>query len=116
MDTSLDRARLAAFVTDVGDVAFAVETVQTYLGALDDRVAALTAAVTTGDRTATTAVAHTLASTSALLGATALAGLCRELEHGTQPAPDTGPAVTVRRLSGVADDTRRSLLEWLDGR
>ncbi|WP_420124659.1 Hpt domain-containing protein [Nakamurella sp.] len=113
MNDTLDRARLDAFVDDVGDLTFAAETVQTYLSTLDRRVAALTAALGSGDHHHVVVEAHTLKSTSALLGATALADLCGDLERASAPAAGDG---TVLRLTEIAGDTRRELAGWLTER
>lgn len=113
MDDTLDRVRLDAFVDDVGDLTFAAETVQTYLSTLDRRVSVLTGALGSGDQHTVALEAHTLKSTSALLGATALADLCGDLERA--PVPPAGDG-TVLRLQEIAGDTRRELAGWLTDR
>jgi HPt (histidine-containing phosphotransfer) domain-containing protein len=63
-----------------------VTTVNTYLAQLDGRRAAIAEALRTHDRDALRAAAHTLKSSSALLGADPLAEACARVERGATAA------------------------------
>jgi HPt (histidine-containing phosphotransfer) domain-containing protein len=76
----LDESRLTELTEHLQDVALVVGTVELFLAELPGRCAAVAEAGQQVDRTALSAAAHTLKSTSALLGAMAVADLCQRLE------------------------------------
>jgi CheY-like chemotaxis protein/nitrogen-specific signal transduction histidine kinase len=78
---SVDLDRLRDLEEQLADRALVVMTVRTFLSQLDGRRAALAAALDRHDRQAMQATAHTLKSSSALLGADALAGACARIEQ-----------------------------------
>jgi HPt (histidine-containing phosphotransfer) domain-containing protein len=80
-DESLDPAALAELLEAVGgDRAFLVELIETYLGDSPTLIAELRAGLASGDAAVVRRAAHTLKSTSASVGATRLATICREIE------------------------------------
>lgn len=87
-------ARLSDITGD--DAAFLAELVDTYLDDGATQVAALRAALTSGDSAELVRPAHTLKSSSASIGALGLAELCRTLEADARqgPVPDAAARVT----------------------
>src|SRR5262249_25429344 len=75
----LDLTRLKALEEQLGDLGLLRDTVRTYLTEMPRRRDALRAAVRDDDRTAVKLVAHSLRSSSAMLGATSLAQRCAEV-------------------------------------
>jgi len=73
-------AELRELEEQLADRSLVVSTVHTYLGQLDARRSALADALRAGDHAALKAVAHTLKSSSALLGARGLAEACARTE------------------------------------
>ena len=78
---SVDLSRLRELEEQLEDVALVVATVSTYLAELGRRRSALADALGRCDRDAVRAAAHTLKSSSALLGADSLARLCARVEE-----------------------------------
>jgi HPt (histidine-containing phosphotransfer) domain-containing protein len=64
-----------------GDAAFVDELVDTYLADGEQQLAAMREALATGDEGAMLRPAHSLKSSSANVGATVLAELCRAIEQ-----------------------------------
>ncbi|MCA2213950.1 ATP-binding protein [Jidongwangia harbinensis] len=77
---ALDLSRLLDLEEQLDDRALVVTTVHTFLDQLDGRRAALTTALRAQDRDTLRATAHTLKSSSALLGADPLAEACALVE------------------------------------
>lgn len=107
---ALDQRVLAALVTDLGDP-FVRETAQLYLGELDDRMTAVSLAAAAGALPELAAAAHTLKSTSALLGLACLADCARSVEHAAR----SGARVPVEefRLDHEAARARAALAAYL---
>jgi len=80
-DDPVDLGKLHELEEQLDDRALVVTTVNTYLGQLDVRMAAMTEALQARDHDALRAAAHTLKSSSALLGADPLAEACAQLER-----------------------------------
>lgn len=91
-------ARLADITGD--DPAFLAELVDTYLEDGAAQVAALRAAAAAGDIAALVRPAHTLKSSSASIGAIALAEHCRALEADARAGDVTDPAGRVDVIAG----------------
>ena len=68
------------------------DLVRVYLEDAPQRIAAIEAAAASGDAAAQVAAAHTLKSSSANIGATALSELARGIEHAARAGVPTGPA------------------------
>jgi CheY-like chemotaxis protein/HPt (histidine-containing phosphotransfer) domain-containing protein len=86
-----DLSRLHDLEEQLDDRALVVTTVHTFLDQLDSRRAAMTAALRVQDRDTLRATAHTLKSSSALLGADPLAEACALVEkaaHAETPEPE----------------------------
>ena len=79
MTEVLDAARLQELAGDVGGE-LAAELIDEFLGELEERLATLEEAVDRGDAAAAQMAAHTLKSTSLVVGAAPLAGRFRDLE------------------------------------
>jgi len=80
-DGPVDLGKLRELEEQLDDRALVVTTVNTYLGQLDIRRAAMAEALQARDHGALRAAAHTLKSSSALLGADPLAEACAQLER-----------------------------------
>ncbi len=68
------------------------DLVRVYLEDAPQRIAAIETAAASGDAAAQVAPAHTLKSSSANIGATALSELARGIEHAARAGVPTGPA------------------------
>jgi HPt (histidine-containing phosphotransfer) domain-containing protein len=68
------------------------DLVRVYLEDAPQQIAAIEAAAASGDTAAQVAPAHTLKSSSANIGATALSELARGIEHAARAGVPTGPA------------------------
>jgi CheY-like chemotaxis protein/HPt (histidine-containing phosphotransfer) domain-containing protein len=79
-DAAVDLSKLRDLEEQLADPPLVVRTVATYLDQLANRREALSDAVHRHDRDAVRAAAHTLKSSSALLGATSLAAACARVE------------------------------------
>lgn len=77
---AIDRRVLERLVDELEDPDHVAMVVQTFLRELPGRLAGIEAATAEGDRATAALVAHTLASTSAMVGATGLARACRVVE------------------------------------
>jgi HPt (histidine-containing phosphotransfer) domain-containing protein len=100
-DDVLDEAVLGNLLETVGgDRTFLAELVEAYLGDSPGLLQAMPAALQADDRTALRRAAHTLKSTSASLGATAFAAMCREVETN---ALEAEPAWLEARIQAVTD-------------
>jgi PAS domain S-box-containing protein len=78
--SDLDESRLTELKQHLQDEALVVSTVELYLAELPGRCAAIADTGRRLDRGALRAAAHSLKSTSAMLGASAIAELCQRLE------------------------------------
>ncbi|HQZ86544.1 MAG TPA: Hpt domain-containing protein, partial [Actinomycetota bacterium] len=97
----IDWSVLDTLVEDIGDREFVVETVRVYLAELPGRVGAIIGAVEQGDSEAVKAAAHSLKSSSAMLGAVGLARICRDLEAVSEP-PAGGSPGPVHEVAALA--------------
>jgi CheY-like chemotaxis protein len=77
----LDRGVLAQLQEELGGAEALRQVIATFLEGTPRFLGGLRAAASRGDASGMQQVAHTLRSTSAMLGATALAAQCAELEH-----------------------------------
>ncbi len=91
-----DRGAIDRLLDELEDDQIVATVIATYLRELDTRVVGIEDAARTGDRDRLRLVAHTLASTSATVGAVALADLCRTIERGA--AADVEPAAGVESV------------------
>lgn len=99
----VDVAALARLRDDLGgDWETVVSLVATYLAELEARLRALRVAVDENDISNVRLAAHTLATTSALIGATSLADTCRDLEMSTAVDVErTGAACAAAEAAAV---------------
>ena len=67
------------------------DLVRVYLEDAPQRIAAIEVAAASGDAAAQVAPAHTLKSSSANIGATALSELARQIEHAARAGVPIGP-------------------------
>ena len=81
-------AAIQHLVADLGDIETVRVVVETYLGELSSRATDLLQTGTDFNREDARRAAHTLRSTSALLGADRLAKLCQEFEQADEPDED----------------------------
>ena len=93
-----------------GDREFLDELVDTYLEDGEAQLGAMRAAVATSDAAAILRPAHTLKSSSANVGAMALAELCRALEADARTGVVPDMAARVDRCGAAFADARAALL------
>lgn len=103
-----DPAVLATLASELGDEAAVRGLVETFLGELDARLAAIAAAA--GEPETLRRAAHTLTSSARLVGALELAAACRLLERGD------GASATIERIAVEAADALRRWLAAADAR
>jgi CheY-like chemotaxis protein/nitrogen-specific signal transduction histidine kinase len=112
----VDLGRLRDLEEQLADRALVVTTVRMFLSQLDGRRAALAAALERHDREALRATAHLLKSSSALLGADALAGACGRIEQramveATEPELTALVAEVERAVTGTLETMAGYLAE-----
>ena len=108
----LDRAVLDQLADELGDGGVVEQLVTTFLDELDDRVVAIDGSEggshdgsdDGSDDVAARRAAHTLQSSARLLGVSALADACLDIEHGATPRPP---------VADLATRARAQLEEWL---
>jgi len=88
-ETVLDELKASV----AGDIGFVRDLVETYVADSADQVAAIEAALDSGDAAALVRPAHTLKSSSATLGATELAATARTLEMAARAGDLSGDEV-----------------------
>ena len=112
----VDLSVLQRLAEELGDRTIVVTLVDTYLAELPERVNELIGAVAAGDLEVIERVAHTLKSTSVMLGATPLSDLAADLERAsTDAAADdlvglVGQVVDLAEKAGVAMGEARAQL------
>lgn len=112
----LERHRLADLAEQLGDEALVRETVRTYLEEMPHRREALAAALDGDDRDSLKLVSHSLKSSSAMLGAAALAACCLAVERASAVAPRDELTGLVAAVEAAAPTAVRALEDWLAGR
>lgn len=105
-DRLVDESVLAGLVDELGDAAPVVTLVERYLTELDRRLGTIGDGLAAGDLAVAQREAHTLRSTSGLLGADRIAALCRSIEQGEHD-DSTGA-----ELERAARDTSIRLRDW----
>lgn len=108
----VDPAVLVELADDLGSADAVADLVRIYLHELNGRRAALLAAVDTGDRAAARLTAHTLKSSSFLLGAFDAGRACQRLEHLGE---DDDLAAHVEQVLSHATAAARWFQQWLTG-
>jgi HPt (histidine-containing phosphotransfer) domain-containing protein len=107
---TIDRAVLDALLDVTGDdVEFVESLIATYLGDAPTLIAALRVAAASDDVAAVVLPAHSLASTSITMGATALGETCRALEHEARGGSVADLAGRVEAISATFDEVREEL-------
>ena len=96
---------------ELGDGSIVVTLIDTYIAELPERLNEMIAAVTSENLAAVERAAHTLKSTSAMLGAAALHALAAELQIASTGARVVDLSDLVERLVGIAERTRRRMAE-----
>ena len=93
-----------------GDLEFVDELIDTYLDDAAGQLDAMRAAAAAGDAAAMVRPAHSLKSTSANVGATALVELCRALEADGRTGAVPDAVDRVADCDRAFDDARTALL------
>ncbi|GLY98702.1 ATP-binding protein [Actinoplanes sp. NBRC 103695] len=107
-------AALRELEEQLADRDLVIATVNTYLDQLEGRRSALAEALGTGDHAALRSTAHTLKSSSALLGATALAEACLRAELGsTADTTAEGLAALVAEVEAAVGGAVAMLHDYL---
>ena len=100
----LDQPTLDALFESLGgDAEFLAELIDTYASDAPAQLEGLRAALATGDVAELVRPAHTLKSSSASLGALALAEQCRELEASAKAGPFEGAQDAVAAIATELD-------------
>lgn len=108
----LDPATLDRLAAETGGADVVRQIVGLYLDELPGRLTALAQGVD-GGRDALHRVAHSLRSSSALLGVRVLEGLCGVLESEAQEASAADVDEMVAGVQACAEVSTRALREWL---
>jgi HPt (histidine-containing phosphotransfer) domain-containing protein len=111
----LDRAAVERLGDELGDRAELVRIAGIYLEQLPDGVAAIAAAVETGDTPALRRAAHRLGASSATFGAAALAALCGRLERLGERGVTEGTEQLVRSVTRERELVAAELTRLLSG-
>ncbi|MEM7285995.1 MAG: response regulator [Actinomycetota bacterium] len=106
--SGVDEGVLRELTAQLGDETVVASVIETYLVELPGRTEALDQAVTAGDADQVRRIAHTLKSTSAMLGATALAGHCQRTESAAAD-PDAHLGELVAELQSLASGAEQDL-------
>ena len=106
---SIDIEVLRRLVEELDDSLLVVTVARTFLRELGGRVGALDRAITDDDRSALVAAAHTLKSTSAVVGAGTLSQLCQRLEQTARNSATVALPVTAREIQEEAAAVERDL-------
>jgi CheY-like chemotaxis protein/HPt (histidine-containing phosphotransfer) domain-containing protein len=114
-DTAVDPRAFEAFRSSLGDDDFVASFVDTFLTQLAVRLESLEASSSAGDGDGLRFVAHTLKSTSAMLGAGRLAGLCAELESSADETGERRDGL-VASIRDEAGGVQAALGPWRDRR
>jgi HPt (histidine-containing phosphotransfer) domain-containing protein len=109
-------ATLDDLTDQMGDVAVVVEVVRAYLGELPARRSVLLEAARAGDPGPLVGVAHTLRSSSEMLGGIRLADLARELERHARAGDLAAVRELLPALLGEAGLVERALERWCQRR
>lgn len=110
---TVDLDRLKDLEEQLADRPLMIKTVATFLGELTGRRAALTAALDRLDRDGLRAGAHTLKSSSALLGANTLATACAQVERRAAVATEPELAALVAAVGHAATGSAAALGGYL---
>ncbi|WP_305785998.1 ATP-binding protein [Symbioplanes lichenis] len=114
--TPLDLTRLQELEEQLEDRALVVATVDTFLAQLDGRRLAMSDALRRHDVDGLRAAAHTLKSSSALLGAMPLADACAELERqATTGAAADRLTELVERIESAVSGATKGMKQYLAG-
>jgi len=113
--SAVDPATFEAFRSSLGDDEFVASFVDTFLSQLSVRLESLEASSSAGDGAGLRFVAHTLKSTSAMLGAARLARLCADLESAADEAGEDRDDL-VAAIRHEAENVQTALGPWRDRR
>ncbi|MDQ2757129.1 MAG: Hpt domain-containing protein [Actinomycetota bacterium] len=108
----LDPATLERLASETGGADVVRQIVGLYLDEMPSRLSALAQGVE-GGRESLHRTTHSLRSSSALLGARSLEGLCAVLESEAREASVQDVDEMVAGVRACAEVTTRALLEWL---
>jgi len=113
---AIDRATLATLLATTGnDSAFLADLIDTYLVDAAALVAAMQHAVAAANAGELRRAAHSLKSSSASLGASALATLCADVEELARAGGLTGAAERVEHMQAAFADVERELRAFAAG-
>lgn len=113
--SAVDAGTFEAFRTSLGDDDFVASFVDTFLSQLSVRLESLDASAAAGDGPGLRFVAHTLKSTSAMLGAARLAQLCADMEVAAEE-PGGRRDELAAAIRPEAERVRLALGPWRDRR
>ncbi len=105
----VDLSVLQQLAEELGDRTIVVTLVETYVAEIPERLNELIGAMAAGDLEVVERVAHTLKSTSEMLGATPLSGLAAELERASTGEISADLVDLVERLVDLAERTRADM-------
>jgi HPt (histidine-containing phosphotransfer) domain-containing protein len=111
---AVDDRRLATLEDELGDPIVVREAVRSFLAELPARLGAIRAAIEAGDPDATRDRAHALGSPAAMLGATSVRVVTKQLEAAVRPsAPEADLDELIRTLDAVCRSTADELRHYL---
>ncbi|MGE0878091.1 MAG: Hpt domain-containing protein [Acidimicrobiia bacterium] len=109
----IDVARLDQLLTELDDDHELIAMViSTYVDQLDPRVAAIRAALSTGDPKQVSEAAHALKSSSITLGVSGVAGPAAQLETEARSGALENAVELLGRIEAAAPEARTALLEY----
>ncbi|MDQ1245691.1 MAG: hypothetical protein QG597_58 [Actinomycetota bacterium] len=114
-EPAIDTATLDALESDIGDRGFVVDTVEVYLAELPERVASIAAGLEADRADDVKAIAHSLKSSSAMLGALRMASLCATLEHQGATGQGFDSTTVVAQVRAEAAAAEAGLRAYVTG-
>jgi len=111
--STLDHGRLRSLQDDLGDASVVREVVDIYLEELPLRMSAIDSALSCEDRDTLKVAAHSLKSSSAMLGATAISQRCAALEAAALSADLAQLTAAATAVAELREGTEAAFRRWL---
>lgn len=108
----LDVSRLTDLEDQLGDAGLVQDAVETFLSELDTHCRAISEALDSGNRDQLKLSAHSLKSSSAMLGAAALSEVCRQVERSSTEESLESLRSRWRTADPLLQRTREAFSAW----
>ncbi len=108
------RQRLASLLAQIPDVQVVSQIVDDFAGEARAAESGLRSAFAEGDAKSARRISHTLASTAAMVGASELAGLVREIERLAAAADTAGALARMRGLGAAVEEALAAVIAERD--